>query len=375
MRLVHLAHWPVAYPGSFVPMLRAALRAAGARGWEVEAALGEDSRGCEWVASLEQAGIDVRYVELGGRLGLQRELASLLSESRTPTILHTHFTSFDVPAALAAARRSSAAVVWHLHSPARTDAAGRARGVLRSRFVGRLVDRILCVSPDRAEAAVAEGAPPDRVLYFPNAIDASGFAPATPDQRAEARAVLGLDPDARVLLHFGWDWRRKGGDIFLRAVRDLVGRDRPVVALSVGAGPEARQTARSLALGDAFVAHPVGEPVQTLYAAADLLASPSRAEGMPFAVLEALVSGLPVAASDIPGQAALGQGLAACRLVPLDPFALADAIAILLDRDEATAAAATEEGILRVREEYDLVPWAQRLLDVYDELEPARSSS
>jgi glycosyltransferase involved in cell wall biosynthesis len=96
---------------------------------------------------------------------------------------------------------------------------------------------------------------------------------------------------------------------------------------------------------------------------------------MPFAVLEALVSGLPVAASDIPGQAALGQGLAACRLVPLDPFALADAIAILLDRDEATAAAATEEGILRVREEYDLVPWAQRLLDVYDELEPARSSS
>ena len=53
MRLVHLAHYPAAYPGSFVPMLRAALEAARAPGWEVEAVLGGDSCDCDWVADLE----------------------------------------------------------------------------------------------------------------------------------------------------------------------------------------------------------------------------------------------------------------------------------------------------------------------------------
>lgn len=374
MRLVHLAHYPAPYPGSFVPMLRSVLGAARARGWDVEAVLGGDSRGCEWIADLEQGGIPVRLVELGSRLRLRRELVSLLSESRAPTILHTHFTSFDVPAALAAVRRPGAAVVWHLHSPARTDPVGRLRGVARSALVGRLVDRILCVAPDRAAAAVAQGAPQDRVQFFPNAIDASSFTVASRAEREEARAALGLNLDAVVLLHFGWDWRRKGGDVFLQAVRVLADRGRTVTAFTVGAGVEAGQLARELGLGAAFVARPFGEHVQTLYAAADLLASPSRAEGMPFSMLEALASGLPVAASDIPGQAALGRGLAACRLTPLEPAALADAIASLLDRDEQTAAADAAAASLRVRDDYDLGPWAERLLGVYEELTPARSS-
>ncbi len=375
VRLVHLAHWPVAYPGSFVPMLRAALGAARARGWEAEAVFGTDSRGCEWLTELEEIGVMVRFVELDGRLTLGRELRAMLSESAAPTILHTHFTRFDVPAALAAARRPSAAVVWHLHSPARTDPAGRLRGVMRSGLVGRLVDRILCVAPDRAAAAVREGAPRARVLFFPNAIDTASFAPAGEPERRQARTSLGLDPARVVLLHFGWDWRRKGGDVFLRAVRELLDRGRTVTALTLGAGAEAEQLAAELGLGAAFVSRPFGERVQTVYAAANVLASPSRAEGMPFAMLEALASGVPVAASAIPGQTAIAEHLAACRLTELTPHALAAGIASLLDRDADTASSDADAALRHVRETYDLVPWAARMLDVYDELFEAAASS
>ena len=38
-----------------------------------------------------------------------------------------------------------------------------------------------------------------------------------------AREQLGLPPDARVVVHLGWDWHRKGGDLFL-------GRRRPAGA-------------------------------------------------------------------------------------------------------------------------------------------------
>ena len=239
VRLVHLANWPVAYPGAFVPMLgrRSGRRAAAGMPRSSSATTRAAASGCR--ASSRSAARSASC-ELGGRIRLRREVASILSESRAPTILHTHFTSFDIPAALAAVRRPSTAVVWHLQSPARTDAVGRVRGVVRSALFGRIVDRMLCVAPDRAAAAIREGAPRDRVRFFPNAIDASAFTAASRTEREEARTALGLDPDAVVLLHFGWDWQRKGGDIFLRAVRDLLDRGRTVTALSLGARAEAR---------------------------------------------------------------------------------------------------------------------------------------
>jgi glycosyltransferase involved in cell wall biosynthesis len=334
-----------------------------------------DSENLAWLPDLERSGGPVRFLDTDGRLRLSRRVRSVLSESAEPTILHTHFTSFDVAAALAAVRQPSARVVWHMQSPARTDPVGRVRGVVRNGVLGRLVDQILCVAPDRAEAAIAEGAPRDRVRFFPNAIDTSAFAPATPDERAAARNALGLDGTGAVLLHFGWDWDRKGGDVFLRAVRALLDRGRDVTAVSVGAGGPAGELARTLGLGDALVLRPAGAQVQRVFAAADVFASPSRAEGMPFSVLEALASGVPVAASDIPGQAAIGAGIAACRITPLEPLEHADAIAGLLDRPDAVAAAERAAAIERVRAEYDLSVWADRLLGVYEELFAASSSS
>jgi glycosyltransferase involved in cell wall biosynthesis len=374
MRLIHLAHYPAPYPGSFVPMLSAALGAARRRGWETAALFGTDSRGQGWLGELERNGVPVRLVDLDSA-GLRRELSRLLAAEAEPTILHTHFTAFDVPAALAARRHRQAAVVWHLHSPARTDLHGRLRGLVKLGLVGRLADRILCVAPDLAGAATARGAPADRVRFFPNAIDAAVFSRAGDLEREAARSRLGLPADGIVLLHFGWDWQRKGGDVFLRAVRALRDMGRPVSALTVGGGFEAERLVRRLALQDAVVVSPFGERVQALYAAGDVFVTPSRAEGMPFSMLEALASGLPVAASSIPGQAALAHGLGACRLTSLEPDDVARAVASLLDRDVDTVDRDAAEAARRVRDEYDLVPWAERLLGVYDELGPELATS
>jgi glycosyltransferase involved in cell wall biosynthesis len=355
VRVVQLAHYPAPYGGSFVPMLRAALGAVRGRGWSGEVVLADDAAGRPW---LEELG-DVRLVPIDSRRRLRREVAALAGDG--PAILHTHFTAFDAPAALA--KSGGVRVVWHLHSPARTDLAGRVRNVSKFMTLGRRVDRILCVAPDLADAARRRGAPPERVEFFPNAIDTDAFRPPSESEREQARRRLGVEGDAPVLLHFGWDWERKGGDLFASAVRALEAEGRRLVAVSVGA-PGAAAPLRVA---------PLGERPQLLYAAADVFVSPSRAEGMPFAMLEALASGVPVAASDIPGQAAMGRGLAACRLTPLDPVALAEAVRSLLDRDPDEAARDAAAARAHIQAELDLQPWSERLLEIYERL--ARKSS
>ena len=365
-RLIHLSHYPAAYPGSFVPMVRALAAGARDRGWDVQVVFGADSAACGWIGDFERDGTPLRFVELGSRRTLRREVAGLLAESDLPTVLHTQFTAFDVPAALAARRRPGTGVVWQLQSPARTDPLGWARGVVKLGVLGRLADRIVCVAPDLAEAVRRRGAPRDRVVFVPNATDTSAFGLVSAADRAQARAQLDLPPHEPVLLHFGWDWQRKGGDLFLEAVRALLDRGRRVTALAVGGGEAATELAQRLGIADAVVVRGPEQRVQLLYAASDLFVSPSRAEGTPFSMLEALASGVPVAASSIPGQEVVGRGLSACRLVPLDALALADAVESLLDRGGESAAADAAAAAARVRSEYDLQTWVERMLALYE---------
>jgi glycosyltransferase involved in cell wall biosynthesis len=373
MHVVQLAHYPAPYPGSFVPMLRAALRAVRRRGWSAEVVLADDAAGRAWVEQLRSEA-EVRLVPVDSRRRLRRELAALLEPGR-PTILHTHFTAFDAPAALEASRRPDVRVVWHLHSPPRSDLAGRLRNLAKFSTLGRRVDRILCVAPDLAEAARRRGAPGERVEFFPNAIDTNAFRPPTPSEREVARRELGLEGDEPVLVHFGWDWKRKGGDVFVEAVSALEEEGRRVVAVTVGAPEQALGVLQASGVPSSLRVAPLGERPQRLYAAADVFVSPSRAEGMPFAMLEALASGVPVAASDIPGQAVMGRGLGACRLTPLDPIALAAAIGALLDRGPAEAARDAAAARERVRAQLDLEPWAERLAALYERLGRQTSTS
>ena len=176
MRLIHLSHYPAPYPGSFVPMVRALAAAARDRGWDVQTVFGADSATCDWIADFERDGTPLRFVTPESRRTLRHQVAGLLAESDLPTVLHTQFTTFDVPAALAARRRPSTAVVWQLQSPARTDPLGWTRSIVKlgCRWVASRTgsSASLRISPTRSAAA---GAPRDRVLFVPNATDTSAF--------------------------------------------------------------------------------------------------------------------------------------------------------------------------------------------------------
>ena len=364
---MHLAGYGGPYAGSFVPMLRAVMRAAGDRGWSCEAVFGSVAKDRVWLDELRADGIPFRFAPSTARADVADTVQAVLRESDEPTVLHTHFTRFDIAAVMAASRHRAAKVFWHIHTPHHDTLSMRARNRMKYALAGRRVARILCVSPDLEEVVLKRGAPRGKVEFLHNAVDVERFRLLERPEREIARLRLGLPAEQPLLVHFGWDWLRKGGDVFLHSVRELRARGVEAVGVTVGGGDPARTLRDELGLGHAVHVLEPADDVRALYAAAEVFIAPSRAEGTPYSVMEALSSGTAVVATDIPGHALMGSEIDSCVITSPDPGEIAGAAERLIDRDQHEAAADSLTAHLWMRENLNLSRWSTELVDRYEQ--------
>jgi glycosyltransferase involved in cell wall biosynthesis len=369
MRVVHVADYGNAFTGSFVPMLRAAIASTRDRGWEAELVFGGDARERPWIEELEADGIPVRFLPRS-RLAATEELRRMLAGFDGAVILHAHFSRFDVPCVLAAARRpTTTIVVWHEHSELSRRPLTMLRNAARFLALRRRVGLVVAVAPQITRQLVRRGAPRDKVVLLPNPVDPGRFPVVTPEERRLARAKLGIAENAEVALHFGWDWRRKGGDLFLDAVARLRAEGRSDLrALLVGDRVRAERHAAALGIERSVVLAEPTEHHGLFYAAADVFVSCGRSEGSPFAAAEALCRGNGLVATDLPGQRDLGAGLAARRLVAIDADEIAAGIRTLLDRCAESRELDARAANAWVREHLQPARWAATLVSMYGEL-------
>jgi glycosyltransferase involved in cell wall biosynthesis len=110
--------------------------------------------------------------------------------------------------------------------------------------------------------------------------------------------------DAGDFLYIGMMRDLKGPDIFidaLAAAERIVGR--PLSAVMVGDGddlPRYKAQVRTLGMTDRVKFHPA-TPARAAFALAKTIVVPSRAEAMPYIVLEALAAGKPMIATAVGG--------------------------------------------------------------------------
>ena len=126
-------------------------------------------------------------------------------------------------------------------------------------------------------------------------------APASDDDIAKARAEIGAE-GRQVVLAAGRLARQKGFDVLLEALIGLRGRGLAPVLVLAGDGPMAGQLAsltRQADLPVRFLRQRTDIPA--LLGVADVVAVPSRWEGQPLIVQEALRAGRPIVASKVGG--------------------------------------------------------------------------
>jgi D-inositol-3-phosphate glycosyltransferase len=204
--------------------------------------------------------------------------------------------------------------------------------------VGRLSVRAadtVVVLNRKVGAEIETLAPRCPVVQIPNGIDTELFRPALNGEREALRRELGWDGRPHVLF-VGRLVAKKGLDTALAAAAAGLGRFELVVAGPGRLQPEGGAGVKVLGPLPA-------ERVAELYRAADALLLPSRGEGFPVTVQEAMASGLPVVMTNDPSYArylnGAGKGV---RLVPAAPDAIARALVSLVGDREAWATAAKD---------------------------------
>lgn len=127
-------------------------------------------------------------------------------------------------------------------------------------------------------------------------IDASQFSPERrKEMREGARRGLGLGGKDFAVLLVGNDWRSKGLDCLLAALRQVA---RPRLQLLIVGSDDPRPFERELAsLPTPARILPIRGDVEYYYAAADLLVAPSVEDAFSLPPLEAMGAGLPVIVS------------------------------------------------------------------------------
>jgi glycosyltransferase involved in cell wall biosynthesis len=312
-----------------------------------------------WDASDFYSALTVPAIRLPSPRDLDPLLLARLVRRLQADVVHTHLVHADLYGGLAARLRGTRLVsTKHNDDPFRL---GPFRFIERG--LARFADRIVTIT-DALRAFTIEqvGVPEAKVETIHYGLDhlpAAWGANPPVDVPADARVVLAV---ARLTM-------QKGVDVAVRALSAL---PPDTVLVVLGEGPERaalEQLAADLGVVDrVFLLGRVPDVAAWLQRAAAFV-HPARWEGFGLAVLEAMLAGLPVVASNVSSLPELVvEGETGFLVPPDDAAALAAAVGRALTMPQLGAAARE-----RARGEFSVARMASRTVDLYAALTSASS--
>lgn len=291
-----------------------------------------------WTRELERMGISVtalhldRYGQLAPAFALRR-----LMKTFQPDIVHAHLPPAELYARLALlGSRVPFIISKHNDEPffraaghrqvAQWVAARSAAIIAISDAVKRFHDRYFTGSADR-------------LITIHYGLDADGFRARRTRTRVQIRQELGIGEEAFVVGTVARLVPQKALEVMLRGFSQFRSAADPAAKLVIaGRGPlegELRQMQHELGLGDSVVWLGFREDIADVMAAFDVFALSSNYEGFGLVLLEAMASGLPVAATRISAiPEIVAEGETGFLFKPQDPQGLSG---ILLKMRDAEA--------------------------------------
>lgn len=219
-------------------------------------------------------------------------------------LVHTHLLRADLFGGAAARWAGVPAIVSTVY------AMGDFRRA-KKRKADRLLDAACAALPTRVIAvssAVADDyvertrSDPDRVTVIHTGIDPP--APVSADQRARARMELGCPDESPLIVTIARLSYEKGVDTLIDSAAILRQTNPQARIVVIGEGPDRealQKRINELDLAETAMLAGYRSDVWPILAAADVVCLPSKSEGMPNVLLEAMAMGRPIVAANVGG--------------------------------------------------------------------------
>lgn len=361
LRLAHLIESDG--PGGaerMVASLVAELQAAGTMNVVILPAHGEG-----WLArELRGTGVHVEPFRLDRPVSatFARWLTDTLRRHRV-ALAHSHEFTMAVYGAWAA-RRANVPHLFTMHGGRYY--AARLRRRIALRLAAELSGSVVAVSTSlRRHLSRDLWMRASRIITVPNGAQTPSGA------RSALRAELQLANTDQLAVAIGNLYPVKGHVYLVEALGLLAGRCPSLHVAIAGRGEleeSLRMRAADLGVGHRFHLLGLRSDIGDILAGADVFVLPSLSEGVPLALLEAMLAERPIvatAAGDVP--IVLDGGRAGVLVPPGDAAALANALSVLLDDPGETRRLSAAAGE-RARREYSLQQMIERYAGLYTQL-------
>jgi glycosyltransferase involved in cell wall biosynthesis len=161
-------------------------------------------------------------------------------------------------------------------------------------YVGKNVDKIICVNEDYIPVFKKWGIDSNKLVYIPNGVDTKKFSPGVSKIKAKYKGQ-------KIVLYFGRLHYQKNVDLLIRSFKHVKEKIDNVKLVIIGTGNQYEKLQKMSAndrdiIMTGFVSD---EDLVDYMRASDIVVFPSRGENASFTIMEAMACELPVVSSDV----------------------------------------------------------------------------
>lgn len=283
-------------------------------GWEVVAVCSEG----ESISKLINKGYKIDTINIERSFNVLKHVVSFFKLVRyfrkeNYDIIHVHTPVASLIARFAAIFSNTKIVVYTAHGFYFHDEMSvwiKNIFIVLERIAGRFTQLLFTVSTEDAETAIKKNIiSKDKVFAVGNGVNSEKFKPKSLEHSNKIKRVLGIPADAFVIGMVGRLVEEKGVVEFLNAAKSISEQFTNVVFILVGERLSSDHatavdeviTSSKIKLGNSLILTGLREDIPDILSAMDVFCLPSWREGMPITILEAMMMGKAVVATNIRG--------------------------------------------------------------------------
>lgn len=295
------------------------------------------------------------------------ELFSLFRKEK-PDVIHLNSSKIGTVGAIAGKLARTKKVIFTAHGWVFNEPRGALERwvfVAVSKFAGLFQSAIICVSDfDRQAALHHRIARPEKLFTIHNGIDAKAIPFLA---KKEAREKLNIPEDVFVIGTIANFYKTKSLDTLVFAAISSANLEN-IRFVIIGDGPEKEVIERLIEkyqLHKNFILPGTIKDANTYLKAFDIFVLPSKKEGLPYALLEAMVAHLPCIASSVGGIPEIIENDISGIVIPdITPGKIWSTIALLM-KDKKKARSLGAQGAERVEKQFSLDVMNKRTIALY----------